>query len=130
MRPPLSRAAIAVLSLCLVATQTRAQRADEVYAAYKNITVEQANENPLIGIWSGSLCTKRILVAIVLNDEQKGFQLKAVLLNGNEVGYGFKNADTWFYVSPMAVAVVYEGITVFGSRLVTNWYPTCVQMTT
>src|SRR5258706_3961531 len=129
MRPPLSRAAIAVLSLCLVATQTRAQRADEVYAAYKNITVEQANENPLIGIWSGSLCTKRILLAIVLNDEQNGFELKAVLLNGNEVGYGFKNADTWFYVSPMAVAGVYEGKTVYRNRLFKNWYPNRVVMT-
>jgi S1-C subfamily serine protease len=126
---PLSGAAIAVLSLCLVAPQTWAQKAEDVYAAYKNITTEQANENPLIGIWSGSLCTKRILLAIVLNNEQNGFKLKAVLLNGNEVGYGFKNADTWFYVSPMAVEAVYEGKTLYRNRLFKNWYPNRVVMT-
>ena len=105
------------------------QKAEDVYETYKQTTVAQAQADPLIGIWSGSLCAKTLLLAVVRNDEQNGFKLKAVLLNGKEVGYGFKNADTWFYVSPLAVAGVYEGKTLYRNRFFKNWYPNRVVMT-
>lgn len=119
----------ALICICLVTSQTVAQGGEDVYEAYKKITATQAQDDPLIGIWSGSLCTKRILLAVVRNDEQNGFELKAVLLNGKEVGYGFKNADTWFYVSHLAAAGVYEGKTVYRNRFFKNWYPNRVVMT-
>jgi hypothetical protein len=107
---------VTVVMLCLGVGSSLAfaQSDDELYETYKKTTVAQSDDDPLIGIWSGSMCTKRILLAVVRNDESNGFDLKAVLLNGKEVGYGFKNADTWFYVSHLAAASVYEGKTVTG----------------
>src|SRR5688572_26162409 len=104
---------IAVISLTLVFTTALAQKAEDVYEAHKKMTEAQASEDPLIGIWSGSICGKRIVLAVVRNEEQNGYRLKAALLNGKEVGYGFKNGDSWFYVSPVAVEGVYEGKTLY-----------------
>ena len=129
MKRKISTAAITFFSLFLCTPHTTAQRADEIYTVYKQTTIAQAQDDPLIGIWSGSLCTKRILLAVINNDEQNGYKLKAVLLNGKEVGYGFKNGDTWFYVSPLAAAGVYEGKTVYRNRLFKNWFPNRVVIT-
>jgi S1-C subfamily serine protease len=120
---------IVAISLTLVLKTALAQRAEDVYEAHKRLTDAQASEDPLIGIWSGSMCGKRIVLAVIRNDEQNGYRLKAVLLNGKEVGYGFKNADSWFYVSAVAVAGVYEGKTLYRNRFFKNWYPNRVVMT-
>jgi S1-C subfamily serine protease len=104
-------------------------KAADLYDEYLRRTIAQAPENSLIGIWSGSLCGKRIILAIVLNDDRKeDHKLKAVLLNGDQVGYGFNNGDPWFYVSPVAVDGVYEGRTVYRNRLFKKWYPNRVVM--
>jgi S1-C subfamily serine protease len=123
---PSSSASLA--SDALITASGRDQIAGDVYELYRRVTIDQANENPLIGIWSGSLCAKPILLAVIRNDEKNGFDLKAVLLNGKEVGYGFKDADPWFYVSPLAVAGVYQGKTVYRNRLFKNWYPNRIVM--
>src|SRR2546423_13607604 len=123
MRSFRSLTALVLISVCLGFSQTRAQSGDSLYDSYKQTTAAQTEIDPLIGIWSGSMCTKRILLAVTRNDEQNGFELKAVILNGKEVGYGFKNADTWFYVSHLAAAGVYEGKTVYRSRFFKNWFP-------
>lgn len=81
---------LAALAFCLAGglSQATAQSSEELYETYKKTTSSQADSDPLIGIWSGSMCTKRIVLAIIRNDESNGFHLKAVLLNGKEVGYG------------------------------------------
>ena len=123
MRRSLFLSTVALVSLCLMPSQTAAQAGVDIYQTFKKTTAAQAESDPLIGIWSGSMCTKRIVLAVVRNDEQNGFALKAVLLNGKEVGYGFKNADPWFYVSPLAAPGVYEGKTVYRNRFFKNWFP-------
>jgi S1-C subfamily serine protease len=105
------------------------QKGADTYGTYRQITAAQAEDDALIGIWSGSLCGKRIVLAVVRNEEQNGYRLKAVLLNGKEVGYGFRDADTWFYVSPLAAPRVYEGTTLYRNRFFKNWYPNRVVLT-
>jgi S1-C subfamily serine protease len=123
---------VIVVTVCLSVdlSWASAQSRNELYETYKKTTVAQADDDPLIGIWSGSMCTKKILLAVIRNDDKNGFDLKAVLLNGKEVGYGFKNSDTWFYVSHLAASGVYEGKTVYRNRLFKNWYPNRVALTT
>jgi S1-C subfamily serine protease len=104
-------------------------KAAGLYEEYLKRTTAQASKDSLIGIWSGSLCGKRIILAVVLNDDpREGNKLKAVLLNGKEVGYRFDNGDPWFYVSPAAVQGVYEGKTVYRNLLFKRWYPNRVVM--
>jgi len=110
--------------------RAQGDKTGDLYGDYVKRTRDQAGENLLIGIWSGSLCGRRIVLAIVANDNPKeGYRLRAVLLNGKEVGYGFINGDEWFYVSPMATEGVYEGRTIYRNRLFKSWHPNRVVMT-
>src|SRR4051794_19700546 len=101
---------LTLIAICLAAglSLAAAQSNQELYETYKKTTTAQADTDPLIGIWSGSMCAKRIILAVIRNDESNGFDLKAVLLNGKDVGYGFKNGDSWFYVSHLAATGMYE----------------------
>jgi S1-C subfamily serine protease len=116
------------LVLCLTAIVPAQKNDQNLYAEYAKKASEQSQYDPLIGIWSGSMCGKRIILAVIRADE-KGTSLQAFVTNGKDVGYGFKNGDVWFLVSPLVTSGVYEGKTVYRSRFFKNWYPNRVVMT-
>jgi S1-C subfamily serine protease len=105
------------------------QKSQQLYEDYAKKVIEQSQDDPLIGIWSGSLCGKRIILAVVHSEDKRANVLEAVLLNGKDVGYGFKDGDAWFFVSHVATRGVYEGKTLYRTRLFKNWYPNRVVMT-
>jgi hypothetical protein len=96
-------------------------------------TFAQNEDDPLIGVWSTNMCGKPIVLSIAANDEEAKskfaeYKLKATLINGREVGYGFKNGDAWSYLSPMAAPGVYEGKTLYRNLLFKKWVPTRIRM--
>ena len=82
----------------------------------------------LIGMWSGSQCGLRMEIAIVLNDEESPYKLKAVILNGKQIGYGFFDGHPWFYASPTALPGAYEGYVTYRNVLFQRWFPTRIVM--
>jgi S1-C subfamily serine protease len=116
------------LVLCLPVI-ARAQKDNQnLYEEYAKKAAQQSQFDPLIGIWSGSMCGKRIVLAVIRADET-GSSLQAFVINGKEVGNGFKNGDAWFEVSRSVTRGVYEGKTVYRTRFFKNWYPNRVVMT-
>lgn len=105
------------------------QKSQQLYDEYSKKALEQSQDDALIGVWSGSLCGKRIILAVVHSEDKRPNILEAVLLNGKEVGYGFKDGDAWFFVSHVATRGVYEGTTLYRNRLFKNWYPNRIVMT-
>jgi S1-C subfamily serine protease len=100
-----------------------------ILMATVSIAAQERQNDLLIGIWATNMCGKPVVLKVALNDENAkssfaGYKYKAVLLNGREVGYGFKDGDDWFYLSPMATPGVYEGKTIYRNRLFKKWFPT------
>jgi S1-C subfamily serine protease len=122
---------LASLALLFIhpATGFGQEKSQRLYDDYAKKVIEQSPDDLLIGIWSGSLCGKRIVLAVVHSEDKRPNILEAVLLNGKEVGYGFKDGDAWFFVSHVATRGVYEGKTLYRNRLFKNWYPNRVVMT-
>lgn len=88
----------------------------------------QASEDPLIGIWSGGQCGFSVVLAVVRNDEETPYKLKAVILNGSQVGYGFSDGHPWFYVSPLVAPGTYEGRITYRTVFRQFWFPTRILM--
>lgn len=90
---------------------------------------DETGKDPLIGIWSGTQCGRTVLLAVLLNDEGTPYKLKALILNGDQMGYGYHDGDPWFYVAPLALESTYQGTVSYRSRFFSRWFPTQIVMT-
>jgi S1-C subfamily serine protease len=94
---------------------------------YKQAVVYQSGADPLIGVWYGSACGKRIVLAVVLNEhptpENREFKLKKLVLNGGELGHGYRDADVVGYLSPLKSPGVYEGVAGYRLKAADQWFP-------
>ena len=82
------------------------------------------DKNPLIGTWRTSFAGVEMKVAVDFNTGE-GEKLKAVLLNGDEVGFAFYNGHPSFYVSPTAQKNVYTGKMCYQNSFgVEKWFST------
>ncbi len=116
-----------ILSACSFTHSTMGS-GDPIYDKYLKLTRDQADKNPLVGIWQGSDAGKEILLAVHLNDEGGQEKLKGVILNGSDFEIGYLREDPWFYVSPMADQGVYAGRTSLKFFFVPRWFPTRIVM--
>lgn len=107
---------------------TSAGRPSQLYEDFRARVAAQVADDPLIGIWSGGQCGFSVVLAVVRNDEGTPHQLKAVILNGSEVGYGFFDGHPWFYASPLAAPGTYEGRITYRNVLWQRWFPTRIVM--
>jgi hypothetical protein len=122
-----------LVALCLVLsacsfTKGTLGSGDPTYDKYLKLTRDQADKNPLIGIWQGSESGKEILLAVHLNDDDGREKLKGVILNGSDYELGYVREDPWFYVSPMADQAVYAGRTSYKILFWPRWFPTKIVM--
>src|ERR1700730_13524826 len=69
------------LVLCLPVIVFAQKDDQNLYEGYAKKAAEQSHFDPLIGIWSGSMCGKRIVLAVIRADE-KGISLQAVVITG------------------------------------------------
>jgi S1-C subfamily serine protease len=100
----------------------------ELMEKYRPQITAQAKEDPLIGMWSGLYCGVNVVLAVVRNDEGTPYKLKAVILNGSQLGSGYSDGDPRFYVNPLAEKGLYEGIVTYRNVLIRRWFPTRVVM--
>jgi S1-C subfamily serine protease len=100
----------------------------ELMEEYRPKITAQAKEDPLIGMWSGLYCGVNVVLAVVRNDEGTSYKLKAVILNGSELGSGYSDGDPRFYVNPLAEKGLYEGIVTYRNVFIRRWFPTRVAM--
>ena len=100
----------------------------KVFNEYRLKITAQSKEDPLIGIWSGAQCGFSVVLAVVLNDEGTPYKLKAVLLNGSQIGYGYFDGHPWFYVNPSIEKGIYEGTITYRNALFQRWFPTSLIM--
>jgi len=101
---------------------------DPLYDKYLKITRDQADKDPLIGIWQGSELGKEILLAVYLNEDSGREKLKGVILNGSDYEVGYFQEDPWFYLNPMAAQGTYAGRTTCKLLFLNRWFPTRVVM--
>lgn len=91
---------------------------------FKESVRQNEDKYPLIGIWQSSYggIEARIAVNLYSQGEEK---LKAVVLNGDEVGFAFYNGHPWFYVSPSAKEGIYVGKACYQNIYgIEYWFPT------
>jgi S1-C subfamily serine protease len=100
----------------------------ELIEEYRPQVAAQAKEDPLIGMWSGLYCGVNVVLAVVRNDEETPYKLKGVILNGSQLGSGYSDGDTRFYVNPLAEKGLYEGIVTYRNVIIRRWFPTRVVM--
>lgn len=105
------------------------ERPSILYEEFRARAAGQAADDPLIGIWSGGQCGFSVVLAVVRNDDETPYKLKAVILNGSQVGYGFFDGHPWFYASPLAAPGTYEGRITYRNVLWQRWFPTRILMT-
>jgi S1-C subfamily serine protease len=123
------------LALCIlmVLLSGCAQPQDYLTEDKRIVALESIERNraidPLVGLWESSYAGIRVQVGV---DTVGGTPraLRAVVMNGSEVGFGFYDGHPWFQVDYISHDGVYAGKSCYQNVWrVESWFPNTIEMT-